>query len=597
MERENTKETVNVVIDNIEYTFNTKMRIGEAYKKHFEEKNPHAVACIYNGELKSFGHHLKYDGNLRFIDASIDEGREVYVSGLMMIMTAAFHKLYPELEVLIKYQLQNSMYCGIRGGKITDKIISNVKKEMQNIIDEEKIIRHSPMTREEATEFFEKHGYTHGGFQLYNKDKEKFDLYFIDDFYNYFYGIMPDNAGRMKHFDISKYDDGFLVIYPNRKDLDIVPKFNNKTQLHKTMKEYDEIYDILGIQTAFELNKKIKENQIDIILLSEALHERNISRLASEIESHKDLKLILIAGPSCSGKTTFASKITNTLRLKGLKPIIISVDNYFVDREHTPKDENGNYDFESLNAIDLDLFNDHVTKLINGEEIEMPEFNFKEGKKEYNGHMLKLEDDEILLMEGIHCLNDKLTEKIDQKYKFKVYISALTVLNMDSQNRISTTDTRLVRRILRDYKTRNYSAEETLINWPSVRRGEMQNIYPFQEQADYMFNTSVIYEMAALGKEVKELLKEIKKDSPVYYRAKKLIDILGYFDEVEKAYIPNNALIREFIGGSIYHKGYLKEIREEHIKSIEEENKRQEKIYKNKIVEKFKKFMRLNGEK
>lgn len=591
------KDLAKVVIDNVEYNFDKKTRIGEAYFKHFEEKYPHAVACIYNGELKSFGHHLKYDGNLRFIDASIDEGREVYVSGLMMIMTKAFKDVAPEIEVLIKYQLHNAMYCGVRNGEITDKLISDVKKRMEEIIKEDKVIRHSPMRRDEAEEFFKKNGYKNGGFQLYNKEKEKFDLYFIDDFYNYFYGIMPDKTGRMKKFDIAKYDEGFLVMYPGRNNLDVVPKFENKTHLHKTMKEYDEIYDVLGIQTAFELNKKIKENPIDIVLLSEAIHERNITRLAEEIENHKSLKLILIAGPSCSGKTTFASKITNTLRLKGIKPVIISVDNYFVNREFTPKDEDGNYDFESLHAIDLKLFNDHITKLINGEEIEMPEFNFKEGKKEYNGKKLKLKDDEILLMEGIHCLNDKLTEKIDPKYKFKVYISALTVLNMDSQNRISTTDTRLVRRILRDYKTRNYSAEETLLNWPSVRRGEMKNIYPFQESADYMFNTSVIYEMSALSKEVRVLLKEITNTSPVYYRAKKLIDILGYFEDIDRAYIPNNALIREFIGGSIYHPGYLEEIRNEHILSMEEENKKQEKVFKNKIVEKFKKFMKINGKR
>lgn len=583
-----------IKINGKNYNFPKSMRIGEAYKKHFEKENIHAVACIYNGKVKSFGHRLKYDGNLEFIDSRTDEGREVYVSGLMMVMTAAFNKLYPESEVLIKYQLHNAMYCSLRDEKITDKMMKNVKAEMEKIIKEDKIIKHQPMRRDEAEAFFKEHGYQRGGFQLYNKDKEKYNLYFIDDFYNYFYGIMPDKAGRINKFDIFKYDDGFLVMYPDRSNLDEIPIFKDKTKLYKTMKEYDEIYDLLGIQTAFELNQKVQKDPVDVVLLSEAIHERNISRLAEEIEKHKDLKLILIAGPSCSGKTTFANKITKTLRLNGIKPIIISVDNYFVDRENTPLDENGNYDFESLNAVDLELLNDHITRLINGEEIEMPEFNFKEGKKEYNGHKLKLDKDEILVMEGIHCLNEKLTEKIDSKYKFKVYISALTVLNMDSQNRISTTDTRLVRRILRDYRTRNYSAEETLKNWPSVRRGEIKNIYPFQEDADYMFNTSVIYEQNVLKDDVQKLLKEIPETSEVYFRVERLLTGLGYFESLSKTYIPNNSIIREFIGGSIYDKNYIEEIRNEHINSLEEENKNQEEIFKNNIVEKFKKLVRLN---
>lgn len=583
-----------VKIDGKIYNFDKDMRIGEAYKKLFEKEDSKYVACIYNGHLKSFGHRLKYDGELEFVDASSDEGRDVYISGLLMVMTKAFYDVNPELEVLIKYQLHNSIYCEIKNGKNTKKLISDVKKRMSEIIEEDKIIRHSPMTREEGIEFYKDKGNKRGGFQLYNKEKEKVDVYFIDDFYNYFYGIMPDRTGRLKEFNLEVFENGFLLMYPDRKDLFTVKPFKEQTKLYKTMKEYDEIYDVLGIQTAFELNQKIKENPIDIVLLSEAIHEKNIARLAEEIENHKELKLILIAGPSCSGKTTFASKITNTLRLNGLKPVIISVDNYFVDREETPLDEDGNYDFESLDAIDLDLFNDHVNKLINGEEIEMPEFNFMTGKKEYHGKMLSLKSDEILLMEGIHCLNEKLTKNIERKFKFKIYISALTVLKMDEQNNLSTTDTRLVRRILRDYRTRGYSAEDTLKTWPSVRRGEEKNIYPFQEQADYMFNSSVIYEQSTLKNDVSKLLKEISEDSPVYFRARRLLEIMGYFDPVEKGYIPNNSIIREFIGGSIYHKGYLDEIRSEHIQAIEEENKKQENIWKNKVINKFRKFKKIN---
>ena len=309
----------------------------------------------------------------------------------------------------------------------------------------------------------------------------------------------------------------------------------------------------MGVQRIYKLNKKIRENKIDdYILLDEALHEKKIANIADSIVKRSNVKVVLIAGPSSSGKTTFAQRLGIQMRLNGLKPVTISVDNYFVEREDTPKDENGNYDFESIEAIDLELFNTHLKKLLNGEEIDMPTFNFSLGHKEYNGKKLKLEDDNILVIEGIHCLNDRLTYDIPKEQKFKVYISALTVLNIDYHNRISTTDTRLIRRIVRDNQFRGYSALHTLKMWYSVNRGERKHIFPYQEEADAMFNSSLIYELAILKDYAVPLLKEIDNSVPEYSEARRLLTMLSFFESIETDVIPKTSLLREFVGGSAF---------------------------------------------
>ena len=326
-------------------------------------------------------------------------------------------------------------------------------------------------------------------------------------------------------------------------------------KLLATFDEYEDIYRLLNVHTVHKLNQKVEDGTInDFILLSEALHEKKISILADKICRRKNVKMVLIAGPSSSGKTTFARKLSLALRLNGLKPVTISVDNYFVERQDTPRDEFGNYDFECIEAIDLDLFNDHLVKLLNGETIEVPKFDFKVGTKRYDGTTMSLGKNDILVIEGIHCLNDRLTKAIPKDEKVKIYISDLTVLNIDYFNRISTTDTRLIRRIVRDYKFRGYDALNTLKSWYSVNRGEEKNIYPYQEEADYMFNSSLIYELAVQKKYAIPLLKEIDRSHKEYGEAQRLIEFLEYFDDIPDDDIPNTSLLREFIGGSIYHK-------------------------------------------
>jgi uridine kinase len=364
---------------------------------------------------------------------------------------------------------------------------------------------------------------------------------------------MPISTGIINVFDIEKYKDGFLVRYPSREEPTKLQKYEENKKLLSTLVEYDELHKVLNVDTVYKLNKTINENKItDYILLDEALHEKKIVNIANEISKRKDAKIVLIAGPSSSGKTTFAKRLGLQLYLNGLKPVTISVDNYFVEREQNPKDEFGNYDFETLDAIDTDLFNEHLLKLFAGEEIEVPSFNFMLGKKEYKGNKMKLKQGEILIVEGIHCLNDKLTINIPKEQKYKVYISALTVLNIDYYNRISTTDTRLVRRIVRDHQFRGYSALHTLQMWDSVNRGEQKNIFAYQEEADAMFNSSLIYEFAVLKNEAMPLLEAISASNPEYSEARRLHEMLKYFMPIPSKLVPATSLLREFVGGSIF---------------------------------------------
>ena len=332
-----------------------------------------------------------------------------------------------------------------------------------------------------------------------------------------------------------------------------MPEFHETKKLAWALEEFEKIHSVLDVLTVYKLNKAIEEDRIkDVIMLAEALHEKKIANIADDIAKRKNVKMVLIAGPSSSGKTTFAQRLGIQLRLNGLKPVTISVDNYFVERQDTPRDENGEYNFECIEAIDLKLFNEHLVKLLNGEEIEVPEFDFNVGTKRYNGKKMRLAEDEILVIEGIHCLNDKLTSQISKDQKYKIYISALTVLNMDRYNRISTTDTRLIRRIVRDYQFRGYSALHTLNTWHKVTEGEEKNIFPYQELANTIFNTSLIYELNALKPIAMPLLQEITDEYREYAEAQRLINILKYFREVPKSYVPNNSLLKEFLGGGTF---------------------------------------------
>ena len=530
-------------------------RIIDILKDEIENSENQIITCICNNRVKSLNYRIEEDSNIELIDYTNKEGKRVYIRGALYIMAKAFKEIYPDARLAVNYQLSNSMYCFISNMEITDQMINKVKERMTEIIDKNLEIRKVVMTKEEAEEFYEKEK-TKRGILLQLDKKEATDnisLYYCEDYYNYFFGVMPISTGVIKIFDLVKYKNGFLIKYPSRENPNELPEFNETKKLLATLNEYDEIYKVLGIDTVHKLNEKVEiDKGKQTIMLSEALHEKKISDIADKIVSNKSVKIVLIAGPSSSGKTTFANRLGIQLMLNGKRPVTISVDNYFVERENNPKDEFGNYDFECLEALDTELLNNHIQRLLAGEEVEIPTFDFANGHKHYNGNVLKLEPDDVLVMEGIHCLNDKLTISIPREQKYKVYISDLTVLNLDYYNNISTTDTRLIRRIVRDNQFRSYSALQTIRIWYSVTRGEKKYIFPYQEEADSMFNSSLIYELSVLKDYAIPLLKEIDSSNPECAEATRLCNLLKYFDSIPEDYIPKTSLIREFIGGSAF---------------------------------------------
>lgn len=514
-------------------------------------KNKHTVVgAIFNNEYANLEYRIEEDGEVQLIDIASKEGMKIYRRTLIYILGKAFEKICPDEKIFVNYQLTNSMFCDIENFEITDEFIKQLTEEMNKIVEQDLPIIQVKMNREQAEKFYQEHNTSKGRLQFDLKENQEVYMYYCEDYFNYCYGTLANRTGVTKIFEIVKYNDGLLMRYPNSSDPTELPKLIETKKLAWALEEYEDIHKILNVGTVYKLNKAVEEDRIkDIIMLDEALHEKKIAGIADEIAKNRNIKMVLIAGPSSSGKTTFAQRLGIQLRINKIKPVTISVDNYFVEREDTPRDENGEYDFECIEAIDLELFNDHLEKLLNGEEVEMPEFDFHVGTKKYNGKKLKLEKDEVLVIEGIHCLNDKLTSKIPKEQKYKIYISALTVLNMDRYNRISTTDTRLVRRIVRDHQFRGYTAKHTIRTWHMVNRGEEKNIFPFQEQADSIFNTSLIYELGALKGIAMPLLEEIKKEEPEYCEARRLINMLKYFKTIPIEDVPTNSLLREFLGG------------------------------------------------
>ena len=542
----------------IEITYNENkiktqpITVFELFKDKIKEKG--IIACRFNNEVKSLDFKIEENGKIELIDISNKDGMRVYRRGLIYILSKAFEELYPNAKTEINFQLSNSMLCEVIDAEVNDEMIAKINKKFKEIVEKDIPIIKKVMTKKEAKEFYYKERNEKGRLQIEDGYKDTVSLYYCEDYYNYFYGILPISTGFAKIYEIIKYHNGILIRYPNKKDITKLPVFEENKKLLETLDEYENLHETLHVQTLYKLNRIIKRKKIkEYILLDEALHEKKMAKIADDIVNRKKVKVVLIAGPSSSGKTTFAHRLGIQLRLNGLKPVTISVDNYFVERENNPKDEFGNYDFECIEAIDTKLFNEHILKLLNDEEIDVPTFDFEVGTKRYNGEKMRLKDDQILVIEGIHCLNDKLTSLIPKDQKYKIYISCLTVLNLDFNNRISTTDSRLIRRIVRDHQFRGYSALHTLKMWDSVNRGEEKNIFPYQEEADNMFNSSLIYEIAVLKDYAVPLLKEINNTMPEYSEAKKLLSLLEYFESVPSEYVPTNSLLREFIGGSIFY--------------------------------------------
>lgn len=543
---------MNIKLDNENINVEDNKSIIELFGDKLKGNN-HIIACDINNEIKTLKYIPKENDNVSFVDVTSRDGRRTYIRGLLFIMSMAFNECYPEAFLSVNYQLTNAMYCEVDNLKVTREMIENVSKKMKEIVSKKLDIKKVEMSKEEAIKFYEKENSLRGILQLDNEQKKGVSLYFCEGYYNYFYGVMPINTEYINVFEIVPYNDGILLRYPDKSNPNALEAGVASKKMIAILDEYKDIHRVLDVNTIYKLNKQIREGKApEFVLLAEALHEKKISDIADNIINRKNVKVILIAGPSSSGKTTFAKRLGIQLRLNGLKPVTISVDDYFVERKDTPLDENGKYNFECIEAIDLKLFNDNLTTLLNGGEILCPTFDFKEGSKKYTGKKMSLAEDEVLVIEGIHCLNDKLTESIPKELKYKIYISALTILNIDYYNRISTTDSRLIRRMVRDYNFRGYTAIHTLQIWNSVNNGENQYIFPYQDEADSMFNTSLIYELCVLKKYALPMLEKIDNSYVEYAEAKRLCEFLKYFEDIEDKYVPENSILREFIGGSVF---------------------------------------------
>ena len=475
---------------------------------------------------------------------------------LQFIFIKAVLDLYKDAIVTMEHSIGKWVFGEIHKKEpLTEQEVNNIKQEMQKLIDKNYPIKRIKVKREEAIKIFQNYGMTDKVKLLQQTGFKVVTLYELDGRYDYFYGPMWESTGVIKNFDVKFYNGGFILGYPTDENLMVVNKFVEQRKLTNIFRETEKWLNILGIGEVGSLNEKISNGElIDLIMISEALHEKKIAQISDMINEKKEIKAVFVAGPSSSGKTTFANRLAIQLKVNGLNPIPISLDNYFVNREDTPRDENGEYDFESIKSIDVKFFKDQMKELFEGKEVEIPIFNFLTGYREKSGSKVKMPKNGILIIEGIHGLNPILTSSLDENNIFKIYISALTQLNLDNHNRISTADVRRVRRIVRDSLSRGKNAEETLLMWPSIKKGEEKNIFVYQEEADVMFNSTLVYELCVLKKKALEELDKVNADSNVYDEVKRLKAFLGFFDEIDKGLVPENSILREFIGGSIFYK-------------------------------------------
>lgn len=547
---------IKVTYDNLEYEVEDKIKVIDFIRKNLNVDEDTIMACKIFNEVKSLETTLERDCTLELIDYTTSDGSRIYVRGLTFIMLKAFEELYPEYKIIVNYTLGHSLYCeDINNKEITEEMVEKVFEKMKEIVISDVPFIKIEMSINDAKEVYARQNMKDKLSLIENRTKPYVSLYSCGNTYNYFYGVMPVSTKAIKYFDLNKYDNGVLLVYPRRYNPTKVAKVKETKKLYNTFSEYEKIHRILKVSNVAELNTWVKNGDVgELIRISEALHEKKIAQIADMIAADKNKKIVLIAGPSSSGKTTFAQRLGIQLRVNGLKAVTLSMDNYFVNREDNPKDENGNYDFECLEAIDVNLFNDQLTKLLAGEEVSLPTFDFTTGTRKYLGNTAKLNEDEIIVIEGIHGLNEKLTSSIPREKKFKIYISALTALNIDDCNRVSTADSRLIRRILRDNKYRSHGAIATIKMWPSVRRGEEKYIFPFQEDADVMFNSSLVYEDAVLKSFVEPILAAVDKTNSEYSEAKRLYEFLGYFLPIGTEEIPITSILREFIGGGCFYR-------------------------------------------
>lgn len=526
-------------------------------QEHQKEYAHDIVLAFVNGKLQELRKCVEKDCRLEFVTTADPIGHTTYRRSMSLLLVKAVHDVGGHdrvRNVRILFSVSKGYYCKIEGDVQVDAgFLEEVEKRMRELAEKCLPIEKQTIHTDEAVALFHELG-------MYDKERlfqyrrvSKVNVYRMNEFEDYYYGYMVPHAGYLKYFALYPFDEGFVLQMPEASAPEVVPEFEPQMKLFQVLKESTRWGDMQQIENVGYLNDKVtRGNMAETILVQEALQEKKIAEIATMIAERPHVKFILIAGPSSSGKTTFARRLSIQLRVNGLVPHAIGVDDYFKNREDSPRDADGNYNFECLEAIDTEQFNADLEKMLAGEEVSLPSYNFKTGKREYRGNKIRLGDSDVLVIEGIHCLNDALTYKLSSENKFKIYISALTQLNIDEHNRIPSTDGRLIRRIVRDARTRGINARQTIAMWPTVRRGEEENIFPYQEKADVMFNSALIYEFAVLKQYAEPALFGIDKDCPEYAEAKRLLKFLDYFVGCRSELVPTNSLLREFIGGSCF---------------------------------------------
>ena len=522
----------------------------------FDLKMTHGpMSARVNNKVEGMHYRVYNSKDVEFLDMTSSSGSRAYTRTLFFVLCKAVQDIYPATDVVIDIPVSNGFYVDIRLGRpVVDEDVNIIRRRMQEIIDARMPIRRFTVPTEEAVALFQEKGDVEKVKLLKTSGSIYTTYYKIGDYVDYYYGTLLTNTSQLYLFGLEKYYDGMLLRIPSLKNPDVLGEMTRQDKMFEIFKEHHRWQSILGIRTVGDFNQAIDANHsTDIINISEALQEKKIANIAEEIASRKGVKLVLLAGPSSSGKTTSCKRLSIQLAVNGLKPLQISLDDYFVDREKTPKDASGEYDYESIYALDLDLINEQFNALFRGEEVELPKYDFQSGKSKKSGNKLKMNDNNVLVVEGIHALNPELTAHIPQEQIFRVYASALTTILLDNHNYIPTTDNRLLRRIIRDYKYRGVSAQETIHRWPSVRAGENKWIFPFQENADAMLNTAMLYELAVIKTQAEPLLQQVPENCEEYAEAYRLLKFLKYFKGIPYNNLPPTSLLREFLGGSSFH--------------------------------------------
>ena len=512
-----------------------------------------AVSARVNNKVESLGFKVYNHKDVEFLDITSDSGMRTYVRSLFFVLTKAVSELYPEGEIIIEHPVSKGYYCNLRIGRpVEEADVEAIKQRMQEIIAADMPIYRVHCPTEEAVETFRREGRSDVVTLLETTGKLYSIYYQLGDKVDYYYGSLLMSTGKIHLFELQQYHDGLLLRVPSRENPDNLAELVRQDKMMGVFSEHHHWQEILGVSTVGDFNKACRAGHAtQLINVSEALQEKRIAGIADDIY-RRGARIVLIAGPSSSGKTTFSKRLSIQLMTNGLRPVALSLDDYFVDREHTPRDEHGEYDFESLYAVDLPYFNAQLSALLQGEEVELPRFDFTTGKRVLTGNHLRIDAHTVLILEGIHALNPELTSHIAEEDKYRVYVSALTSIMLDDHNYIPTTDNRLLRRILRDYKYRGYSAEETIGRWPSVRKGEDKWIFPFQEHADAMFNSALLFELAILRSHLMPILEQVKENRPEYSEAYRLHKFLQYFEHLPDNDLPPTSLLREFLGGSSF---------------------------------------------